>query len=118
MRLRCCTCVTFFGRYTYEYVIRLRVTDLIKIFYPSTHYILVRVMSLVYIGHIPLHCMDLPSAARRLKANFSGVVAFDSSIYVVANTVFGSHETKNFRDLVSCSQNGNRKQIKKHPFVK
>ena len=38
--------------------------------------------------------MDLPSAARRLKANFSGVIAF--SIYVVANTVFGSHETKNF----------------------
>ena len=96
VRLRCCTWVTFFGRYTHEYVIRLRVTDLMKIFYPSTHCILVRVMSLVYIGHRPLHCMDLPSAARRLKANFSGVVAFDSSIYVVANTVFGSHETKNF----------------------
>ena len=40
--------------------------------------------------------MDLPSAARRLKANISGVVAFDFSIYVVANTVFGSHEKKNF----------------------
>ena len=28
VRLRCYTCVTFFGRYMYEYVIRLRVTDL------------------------------------------------------------------------------------------
>ena len=46
--------------------------------------------------------MDLPSAARRLKANFSGVIAFDFSIDVVANTVFVSHE-----DLVSCS-NGNK----------
>ena len=52
-------------------------------------------MSLVHRGPRPLHCMDLPSAARRLKANFSGVIAFDFSIDVVANTVFESHETKN-----------------------
>ena len=59
------------------------------------HYILVHVMSLVYRGLRMLHYMDLPSAARRLKANFSDVTAFDFSIDVVANTVFGSHETKN-----------------------
>ena len=40
------------------------------------------------------HCMDLPSARRRLKANFSGVIAFHFSIDVAANTVFGGHETK------------------------
>ena len=52
--------------------------------------------------------MDLPSAARRLKANFSGVISFDFSIDVVANTVFGSHETKKtYQDLVSC-YNGNK----------
>ena len=39
--------------------------------------------------------MDLPPAARRLKANFSGVIAFDFTIDVVTNTIFGSHETKN-----------------------
>ena len=38
--------------------------------------------------------MDLSSAGRRLKANFSGVISFDFSIDAVANTVFGSHETK------------------------
>ena len=38
--------------------------------------------------------MDLPPAARRLKANFSGVIAFDFTIDVVTNTIFGSHETK------------------------
>ena len=38
--------------------------------------------------------MDLPSAARRLKANSSGVIAFDFSIDVVTNTIFGSHKTK------------------------
>ena len=38
--------------------------------------------------------MDLPSAARKLKANFSGVIGFDFSTDVVPNTVFGSHETK------------------------
>ena len=74
----------------YEYVIRLRVTDLVKIFDPQHH-----VMSLVYRGLRTFHYMDLPSAGRRLKANFSGVIAFDFSIDVVANTVFGSHETKN-----------------------
>ena len=51
-------------------------------------------MSLAYRGLKTLHYMDLPSAVRRLKANFSGVIAFDFSIDVVANTVFRSHETK------------------------
>ena len=51
-------------------------------------------MSLVYRGLRTFHYMDLPSAARRLKAIFAGVIAFDFSIDVVANTVFGSHETK------------------------
>ena len=37
--------------------------------------------------------MDLPPAARRLKENFSGVIAFDFTIDVT-NTIFGSHETK------------------------
>ena len=62
-------------------------------------------MSLVYRGLRTFHYMDLPSAGRRLKANFSGVIAFDFSIDVVANTVFGSHETKKlvrtyFHDLM------------------
>ena len=65
-----------------------------RVFDPSTHYILVHVMSLVYRLRT-LHYMDLPSTARRLKANFSDVTAFDFPIDVVANTVFGSHETKN-----------------------
>ena len=78
VRLRYCTCVTFFGRYLYERSLRT------------------------------LHYMDLPSAAKRLKANFSGVIAFDFSIDVVANTVFGSHKTKKtYWDLVLCS-NGNK----------
>ena len=51
-------------------------------------------MSLVYRGLRTLHYMNLPSAARRLKGNFSAVTAFDFSIDIVANTVFGSHETK------------------------
>ena len=51
-------------------------------------------MSLVYRVLRTLHYMDLPSPARGLKANFAGVIAFDFSIDVVANTVFGSHETK------------------------
>ena len=54
-------------------------------------------MSLVYRGLRTFHYMDLPSAGRRLKANFSGVIAFDFSIDV-ANTVFGSHETKNLSE--------------------
>ena len=65
-------------------------------------------MSLVYRGLRPFHYMDLPSAGRRLQANFSGVIAFDFLIDVVANLVFGSHETKkSYQDLVSCS-NGNK----------
>ena len=52
-------------------------------------------MSLVYRGFKTLHYMDLPFVGRRLKANFTGVIAFDFSIDVVANTVCGSHETKN-----------------------
>ena len=51
-------------------------------------------MSLVYRGLRTFHYMELPSAGRRLQANFSGVIAFDFSIDAVANTVFGSHETK------------------------
>ena len=51
-------------------------------------------MSIVYRGLTTFHYMDLPFASRRLKANFSGVIAFDFLIDVVTNTVFGSHETK------------------------
>ena len=51
-------------------------------------------MSLVYRGLTNLHYMDLPSAGRRQKVNFSGVTTFDFPIDVVANIVFGSHETK------------------------
>ena len=52
--------------------------------------------------------MDLPSTGRTLQANFSGVIAFDFSIDAVANTVFGSHETKkSYQDLVSFA-NGNK----------
>ena len=51
-------------------------------------------MSIAYKGLRTFHYTDLPSAGRRLKANFSGVIAFDFLIDVVANTVFGSHETK------------------------
>ena len=65
-------------------------------------------MSLVYRGLRTFHYMELPSAGRRLQANFSGVIAFDFSIDVVANTVFGSHETKKtYQDLVS-SSDGNK----------
>ena len=42
--------------------------------------------------------MDLPSAGRGLQANFAGVIAFDFSTDVVANTVFGSHEQKNLSE--------------------
>ena len=51
-------------------------------------------MSLVYRGLRKFHYLDLPSARRGLQANFSGVIAFDFSTDVVANTAFGSHETK------------------------
>ena len=51
-------------------------------------------MSLLCRGLRALHCIDLPPAARRLKANFSGVIAFDFTIDVVTNTIFGGHETK------------------------
>ena len=44
------------------------------------------------------HYMDLPSTGRGLQANFSGVIAFDFSIDVLANT-----KQKTYRDLVSCS---------------
>ena len=65
-------------------------------------------MSLVYRGLGTLNYMDLPSAGRRLQANFSGVIALDFSIDVVANIVFGRHEKKKtYQDLVSCS-NGNK----------
>ena len=49
--------------------------------------------ALVYKDLRTLHCMDLPSTARGLEANFLGAIAFDFSIYGVANTVFGSDET-------------------------
>ena len=45
-------------------------------------------MSLVYRGLRTFHYMDVPSAGRRLQANFSRVIAFDFSSDVVANTVF------------------------------
>ena len=81
-------------------------------------------MSLVYRDLRTLHYMDLPSTGRTLEVNFSGVIAFDFSINVVANTVFGSHKQKKQRKnrektekkqrnkktnqyLVSCS-NGNK----------
>ena len=51
-------------------------------------------MSLVYRGLRTFHYMELPSAGRRLQANFSGGIAFDLSVDVVANIVFWSHETK------------------------
>ena len=41
-------------------------------------------MPLVYRGLRTFLYMDLPSAGRRLEANFSGVIAFDFSINVVA----------------------------------
>ena len=37
VRQQCCTCVTFFGRYMYEYTILFKVTDLVQIFDLSTH---------------------------------------------------------------------------------
>ena len=54
-------------------------------------------MSLVYRGLRKLHYMDLPSARRRLKANFSGVIVFDFSIGVVANSFWESRNKKLFR---------------------
>ena len=85
----------------YEYVIRLRVTDLVIYLIPQHHAI-----SLVYRGLSSFHFMDLPSMGRRLQANFSGVIAFVFSIDVVANT-----KQKTYQDLVLCS-NGNIYQIK------
>ena len=79
----------------YEYVIRLRVTDFLYKYLTPQHITSSSTLSLVYSSLRMLHYMDFPSAARKLKANFSGVIAFDFSIYLVANTVFGSHETKN-----------------------
>ena len=65
-------------------------------------------MSLVYRGLRTFHYMDLPSAGRRLQANFSRVIAFDFTSDAVANTVFlESRNKKTYQDLVSCS-NGNR----------
>ena len=65
-------------------------------------------MSLVYRGLRTFHCTDLPSTGRRLQANFSGVIAFDFLLDVVADTVFLESRNKNTcKDLVSCS-NGNK----------
>ena len=54
-------------------------------------------MSLVmsHKGLRTLHYLVLPSAARRLKANFSGVIAFDFSNDVVANRFWESRNKKN-----------------------
>ena len=51
-------------------------------------------MSLVYRGLRKLHYLDFLSARRRLQANLSSVIAFDFLTDVVANTAFGSLETK------------------------
>ena len=64
-------------------------------------------MSIAYKGLRKFHYTDLPSAGRRLKANFSGVIAFDFSIDVVANSFWESRDKKTYQDLVSCS-NGNK----------
>ena len=59
--------------------------------------------------------MDLPSsAARRLQANSSGVIAFDFSIYFVANSVFGCRGTKKLIRAyfhVLMERNSKQKQI-------
>ena len=52
-------------------------------------------MSLVYRDLRTLHYMDLPSTGRTLEANFSGVIAFDFSINVVANSFWESQTEKN-----------------------
>ena len=53
-------------------------------------------MSLVYRGLRKLHYLDLPSARRRLQANFSGVIAFDFSTDVVANSFWESRNKKTY----------------------
>ena len=74
-------------------------------------------MSLVYRGLRKLHYLDLPSARRRLQANFSGVIAFDFSTDVVANSLWESRNKKTYRDLVSCT-NGSKWQIKTYSLEK
>ena len=64
-------------------------------------------MSLVYRGLSTFHYMDFPSTGRRLQANFSGVLAFDFSRDVVANSFFGVTKIKNLSGPSSCS-NGNK----------
>ena len=54
-------------------------------------------MSLVYRELRTFHYMELPSAGRMLQVNFSGVIAFDFLIDVVANLDFVSHETNSDR---------------------
>ena len=54
-------------------------------------------MSLVYRGLRTFHYMELPSAGRKLQANFSGVIAFNFLIDVVSNLVFENHETNSDR---------------------
>ena len=54
-------------------------------------------MSLVYRDLRTLHYMDLPSTGRTLEANFSGVIAFDFSINVVANSFWESQTEKKQR---------------------
>ena len=74
-------------------------------------------MSLVYRGLRKLHYLDLPSALRGLQANFSGVIAFDFSTDVVANSFWESRNKKTYRDLVSCT-NGSKWQIKTYSLEK
>ena len=57
----------------------------------------------IYRGLRTLHCMDSPSMARKLKANFSGVIALDFSTDVAANSFWESRNKKIYLDLVSRS---------------
>ena len=70
-------------------------------------------MSLVYRDLRTLHYMDLPSTGRTLEVNFSGVIAFDFSINVVANTVFGSHKQKKQRKNREKTEKKQRKNREK-----
>ena len=74
-------------------------------------------MSLVYRGLRKLHYLDLPSARRGLQANFSGVIAFDFSTDVVANSFWESRNKKTYWNLVSCI-NGSKWQIKTYSLEK
>ena len=57
-------------------------------------------MSLVYRNLRKLHYLDLPSARRRLQANFSGVIAFDFSTDAVENSFWESRNKKTYHVLM------------------